>query len=140
MRPNKGAYRLDAEEDLEQLLYNKKDGFRLAKSSCVHAQQYVEKMIKDQIVDFDVDPQKRHALITLLFKLSDVSSTKIDENILFLAGSLSHFYISLRYPCPDPVMASPEDAENAFEWAMEIVEWIDKNIKSNDNNSIFEQR
>ena len=72
MRPNKGAYRLDAEEDLEQLIYNKKDGFGLAKSSCVHAQQYVEKMIKDKIVDFDVDPQKSHDLITLLFKLSDV--------------------------------------------------------------------
>lgn len=130
MRPNKGAYRRDAEEDLEQLLYNKKDGFRLAKSSCVHAQQYAEKMIKDKIVDFDVDPQKIHDLVTLLFKLSDISSTKIDDDILFLAGSLSRFYISLRYPCPEPITASPEDAENAFEWAIEIVDWVDRNIKS----------
>jgi hypothetical protein len=67
MKLEPGDFAGFAEEDLEQMEYNARDGFRLARSTCMHAQQYAEKMIKDRIVQIDSDePPKTHDLVVLL--------------------------------------------------------------------------
>lgn len=127
MKYERGAFRANAEEDYNQLLYNRQDSFRLAKSSCTHAQQYVEKIVKEKFVEIGEDPPRIHDISVLLKRLSDVSAIEIDD-ILIKASTLSNYYVALRYPDPFPMYVSQEDAEDAFEWACEIVGWIEHNI------------
>ena len=55
MKVKKGDFEKFALEDLSQMEYNSKNGFEQASSTCMHAQQYAEKMIKGKIVElFDV--------------------------------------------------------------------------------------
>jgi len=49
MKLKKGDFKKFALEDLKQMEYNSKNGFEQAKSTCMHAQQYVEKMIPEDI-------------------------------------------------------------------------------------------
>ena len=50
MRPEKGAFRRFAESDLEQMESNAMNGFQPALSTCMHAQQYAEKMLKAHLI------------------------------------------------------------------------------------------
>ena len=47
MRFEVGDYRNFAQVDLRQLEINKIHGFEFVESTCIHTQQYVEKMIKE---------------------------------------------------------------------------------------------
>ncbi len=130
MKLEPGDFAGFAEEDLEQMEYNAKDGFRLARSTCMHAQQYAEKMIKDRIVQIDSDePPKTHDLVVLL-RILKPSDGEIDEDILHKASILTYYYMGSRYPDFDVKEEMTEDAaEEAYRWSLEIVDYISRIIK-----------
>ena len=130
MKLEPGDFAGFAEEDLEQMEYNAKDGFRLARSTCMHAQQYAEKMIKDRIVQIDSDePPKTHDLVVLL-RILKPSDGEIDEDILHKASILTYYYMGSRYPDFDIKEEMTEEAaEEAYRWSLEIVDYISRIVK-----------
>ncbi len=124
MRYEVGDYRRFAEVDYRQLEINKQHGFEPAESTCIHSQQYVEKMIKEKLVQFGQDPRFDHDLSVLLSLLSD-AGVKISEDILMKASILSGYYLAARYPGTKKLEFGEETAEEAYNSAMEIVSFLD---------------
>ena len=60
MRFEVGDYRNFAQVDLRQLEINKIHGFEFVESTCIHTQQYVEKMIKEKLVELGQNPRFDH--------------------------------------------------------------------------------
>lgn len=125
MKLKVGDFAKFAREDLEQMEYNATNGFRPAGTTCMHAQQYVEKMLKDKIVElYDAEPEKTHNLRVLLAAIVPDDS-EIDPDIVMKAGILSDYYMATRYPdCGGLDEMDEETAEEAYHWAMEIVEYV----------------
>ena len=124
MRYKVGDFRSFAEEDLAQLKLNRQFGFELGKSSCVHAQQYAEKMIKEKTVELGEDPRFDHNLVTLLNVLSEIGM-EISEDLYLKSSVLTSYYIAARYPGSTEVEFNPETAEEAYSYALEIGEYME---------------
>ncbi len=125
MRYKVGAFRIEADEDLNQMEVNRKDGYSTPKSTCVHAQQYVEKMLKEKIVELgDDQPPPIHNLNSLLSIVEEMQGCEAPEDISIYASTLNSYYIHMRYPGPTPAEATPEMAEVAHSYAISVVAWL----------------
>ena len=137
MKPDIGSFRDFARADLEQMEYNAKNGFQPALSTCMHAQQYAEKMLKEKYVElFGREPQRTHNLKTLLGYILP-NDYDIDEDIIMKAGILSNYYMASRYPDfggADEI--DEEAAEEAYMWSLEIVEFIGAIGKDNEGDIV----
>jgi HEPN domain-containing protein len=140
MKLKKGDYKQFALEDLAQMGYNSKNGFEQAKSTCMHAQQYVEKMIKDKIVElFDTEPEKTHNLRVLLAAIIP-EGLEIDPDLMLKAGILSDYYMATRYPDFKILSEITEEtAEEAYRWSLEIVSFVDSIRRDEDGMISIEQ-
>lgn len=126
MKHKVGAFRAYAEVDRDQLEVNARDGYRsTANSSCVHAQQYVEKMIKEKIVEFGGDPPRIHNLVSLMAEFEATSGIQAPEDIQLCLSTLNSYYFEMRYPDEDIVIATTEMAEIAHEYANATVAWLE---------------
>ena len=133
MKYDKGAFAAYAKADLEQMECNAKNGFFPALSTCMHAQQYAEKMLKEKIVElFGTEPEKTHNLKTLLGTILP-SDYEVDPDLVLKASILSNYYMASRYPDFGGLDDITEDtAESAYQWSKEIVDFIDKIYKDDD--------
>ena len=138
MKLEKGDFARYAEVDREQMEVNARNDFRPAGSTCVHAQQYVEKMLKDKIVElFDEEPLKTHDLLVLLRAiLPDIGA--VDDSTLHKVSILTSYYMASRYP--DVGLDddwSEETAEEAYTWSKEIVEFIGRISRDESGNIVI---
>lgn len=72
-----------AQSDLQQMEINKEHGYIPYSNTCVAAQQYVEKMLKDKLQDFEDFPPKTHNIHVLMrhcqsqeYRLMMISTTR----------------------------------------------------------------
>ncbi len=141
MKVKKGDFEKFALEDLSQMEYNSKNGFEQASSTCMHAQQYAEKMIKGKIVElFDVEPEKTHNLRVLLAVILP-EGYDLDPDMMMKAGVLSDYYMATR--CPDFAGLSDiseETAEEAYRWSLEIASFISTIHKDENGKITFLER
>ena len=86
-------------------------------SLCFHAQQYAEKMIKAKLSEMGIRPPKVHNLVVLLEDFPD--SPEILRAVE-IAGMLESYAVDIRYPDIGIDRISVEDAEIAYESALEI--------------------
>ncbi|MCL2148214.1 MAG: HEPN domain-containing protein [Methanomassiliicoccaceae archaeon] len=86
-------------------------------SLCFHAQQYAEKMIKAKLADMGIPPSKTHDLVLLLEAFPD--SPEI-QRAIEIASELGAYAVDVRYPGVKAVRISEEEAEIAYESAIEI--------------------
>ena len=140
MKHKVGAFRAYAEIDRDQLEVNARDGYKsTANSSCVHAQQYVEKMIKEKIVEFGGDPPRIHNLVSLMTEFEKTSGITVPDDIQLYLSTLNSYYFEMRYPDEGIVIASTEMAEIAHEYAYYTVAWLescDSKIINGHNESL----
>ncbi len=103
----------------------------------MHAQQYVEKIIKDKIVElFGIEPEKTHNLRVLLASVIP-DGYDIDLDLMLKAGILSDYYVATKYL--DYAVLSEitvESAEEAYQWSLEIVSFVDS-IHRGEDSRIF---
>ena len=126
MKHKIGAFRAYAEIDRDQLEVNARDGYRsTANSSCVHAQQYVEKMIKEKIVEFGGDPPRIHNLVSLMAEFERISGIQAPDDVQLYLSTLNSYYFEMRYPDEDIVIATTDMAEIAHEYADSTVAWLE---------------
>ena len=107
--------------------FNASNGFQPAMSTCMHAQQYAEKMIKEKYVElFDSEPDRTHNLKILIGQILP-EDYKVDADIILKAGMLSSYYMASRYPDYGGTKEITEEAaEEAYRWSLEIVGFIDR--------------
>ena len=126
MKHKIGAFRAYAEIDRDQLEVNARDGYKsTANSSCVHAQQYVEKMIKEKIVEFGGVPPRIHNLVSLMTEFEKISGIIAPDDIQLYLSTLNSYYFEMRYPDEGIVIASTEMAEIAHGYASYTVAWLE---------------
>jgi HEPN domain-containing protein len=97
---------------------------------CFHAQQAAEKYLKGFLAYHDLHVRKIHDLETLIQDCG-----KIDKSLETLRDSavfLDQFYIESRYP-DDYIEFSWEEAEEAYEAAKEIKEFVLKKVGLGNN-------
>lgn len=138
MKHKVGAFRTYAEVDRDQLEVNARDGYKsTANSSCVHAQQYVEKMIKEKIVEFGGDPPRIHNLVSLMTVFEELSGIQAPNDIQLYISTLNSYYFEMRYPDDGIVIATTEMAEIAHEYADSTVAWLESCVSKpiNSNNA-----
>lgn len=140
MKHKIGAFRAYADEDRYQLEVNRHDGYGAANSTCVHAQQYVEKMIKEKIVEFGGDPPRTHNLLSLMSELEAMSGYEAPPDIIFCMSTLNGYYFNLRYPDKTIIKASPEMAEVAHEYAEAIVSWLESCVPDGHSNQKLKEK
>ena len=117
MRPESSGYVDKAKSDLMTM-----EILRLHKnypkdSLCFHAQQYAEKIIKAKLAEMGIRPPKVHNLVVLLEAFPD--SPEILQAV-GIAGMLESYAVDVRYPEMGIDRISEEDAEIAYESALEI--------------------
>ena len=127
MKLEKGSFLEFAKADLDQMEFNAINGFQPALSTCMHAQQYAEKMIKEKHVElFGTEPERTHNLKTLIGHILP-EDCEIDADLILKAGMLSSYYMASRYPdYGGTEEITEETAEEAYRCSVEIVEFIDK--------------
>jgi HEPN domain-containing protein len=86
-------------------------------SLCFHAQQYAEKMIKAKLAEMGLRPPKIHNMVVLLEAFPD--SLEILRAVE-IAGMLESYAVDVRYPEMRIDKISEEDADIAYESALEI--------------------
>lgn len=106
-----------ANEDLRVMEESKYFGFKSANSACFHAQQYAEKMIKARLIELGLEIERTH---NLLFLLDDLPDTPKLERAREYCTILTGYEARTRYPVYGLVRFSPEDAEEAYEMALQI--------------------
>ena len=122
MKHKPGDYLSFALNDLEQMDINRLQGFKPLVSTCYHAQQYAEKMMKEGLVRLKINPPQTHDL-TALLKLFPENS--IPEDIFLYASVLNPYMVTARYPTTvRPSDFSTELAEEAYDFAILIGKWI----------------
>ncbi|MCL2142745.1 MAG: HEPN domain-containing protein [Methanomassiliicoccaceae archaeon] len=117
MRPKASDYADKAMSDLMtmDILRSHKDYPK--DSLCFHAQQYAEKMIKAKLAEMGATPPKVHNLLTLLEAFPDSPDIL---RAVEIAGILESYAVDVRYPEMDKDKISEEEAEIAYESALEI--------------------
>ena len=115
MKLEKGDFARYAEVDREQMEVNARNDFRPAGSTCVHAQQYVEKMLKAKLLEKGIQYPRKHDLVSLLELFDD--KEMLDRHIED-AANLSDYATAFRYERRVP---SVEEMEAAFISAQSIV-------------------
>lgn len=134
MKHKVGEFRSKAEIDLRQILRNEPYGYDPYESTCVHAQQYAEKMLKEALVILGRDPNFIHSLETLVGEVSDASGIDAPSDIVMYASTLDQYYINVRYPSRTSVYVDAEVAEEAFLYAKAIVEWSESIVRTSKSN------
>ena len=133
MKYDKGAFAAYAKADLEQMECNAKNGFFPALSTCMHAQQYAEKMLKEKLVEFGNDPRFEHNLVTILNELETIG-IPMTEDIYAKASILSNYYMAARYPGYRDFEFGEETAEEAYCFALDVVSYADGFYIDEDGN------
>lgn len=106
-----------ANEDLSALEQFRYFDFTSANSACFHAQQYAEKMIKARLLQMNISLIRSHDLLMLLDYFDD--SDEI-ERAKEYCTVLAEYEAKTRYPYDGVNSFTPEDAEHAYELAIEI--------------------
>lgn len=106
-----------ANEDLNALEDLRYFDFRSANIACFHAQQYAEKMIKARRLELDMPVERSH---NLLYLLEDFESTEEIEKARDYCKTLGQYEARARYPIEGATIFTPEDAEEAYNMALEI--------------------
>jgi len=117
MRPEKSGYIEKAKSDLATMDILRSHDDYPKDSLCFHAQQYAEKMIKAKLAEMGFRPPKVHNLVVLLEDFPD--SPEILRAVE-IAGILESYAVDVRYPEMKVDRISAEDAEIAYESALEI--------------------
>jgi len=119
--------------------FNASNGFQPAMSTCMHAQQYAEKMIKEKYVElFDSEPDRTHNLKILIGQILP-EDYKVDADIILKAGMLSSYYMASRYPdYGGTEEITEETAEEAYRWSLEIVGLIDRIHRDADGKIVID--
>jgi HEPN domain-containing protein len=119
--------------------FNASNGFQPAMSTCMHAQQYAEKMIKEKYVElFDSEPDRTHNLKILIGQILP-EDYKVDADIILKAGMLSSYYMASRYPDYGGTKEITEEtAEEAYRWSLEIVGLIDRIHRDADGKIVID--
>jgi HEPN domain-containing protein len=86
-------------------------------SLCFHAQQYAEKMVKAKLIEMDIHPPKTHNIVLLLQNFPDSPDILRATEIAEILGL---YIVDTRYPGMGVSNISEEDAELAYEYAIEI--------------------
>ena len=122
-----GLFRRRALDDYHTLQLLASNGFEPANTVCFHAQQYAEKMVKEKMTQLNIPVPKFHSITVLLNILNEDGGIVAPADIVFAAGNLESIYITSRYPDDDGqiVELSPETAENAYDYAISIVNWLE---------------
>ena len=125
----RGSYRYFAEQDLLDIKNNLTSDYYSPETVCYHSEQYAEKMCKDKLVEYGVDPDWIHKIYRLLIHIGEVSSIDVPERILDCGMILDQNYQISRYPVREEDMTedttlSTDDAELAFECACSISDWL----------------
>jgi len=117
MRPKASDYIEKAMSDLAtmDILRSHKDYPK--DSLCFHAQQYAEKMIKARLAEMGIRLSKTHNLVLLL---GDFPASPEIMRATDIAGMLESYAVDVRYPEMGPGDISEEEAETAYEEALEI--------------------
>lgn len=113
-----------AQEDEEMVRIGLKEGCS-PNPLCFHAQQMAEKLLKGFLAYHKQPPMKVHQLDQLLIACERIDSSfkKLTDAVLYL----NEFYIETRYPGDYPAF-TPEDAQQAYERALEIAEFVRNKI------------
>ena len=117
MRPEASGYIDKAMSDLLTMDILRSHEHYPADSLCFHAQQYAEKMIKAKLAEMGIRPPKIHDLVVLL---EDFSDSPDILRAVELAGLLESYAVEVRYPEMGMGKISAEEAEIAYESALEI--------------------
>jgi HEPN domain-containing protein len=110
-----------AERDLDVAKLTLENKPEYTDAICFHCQQAVEKYLKALLVYLNVDFEKTHHLPYLLDLLNE--KLEIKDDIYEIAESLDSYAVEVRYP-DDWFEPSKEDAEKAFEMAIEIKKFV----------------
>jgi len=106
-----------AEEDLNALNDLRCFSFRSANTACYLSQQYAEKMIKAKLLLMGESVQYTHNLIHLLDYFDDTPDIEVAREY---GAILTSYESRARYPRGKVRIFTPEEAENAYEMALEI--------------------
>ncbi len=94
-------------------------------------------MIKEKLVEFgDSNPDRTHSLEFLLRSFRTVSGADIPDDVEIKASWLDRFYSDIRYPSYHPPVITDETAELAYEYAVDIVDCIDKFYPGMDEDAV----
>ncbi|TSC66154.1 MAG: HEPN domain-containing protein [Microgenomates group bacterium Gr01-1014_80] len=106
------------EHDLEGKIYY---------GACFAAQQAAEKALKGFLIFRNQEIRKIHDLLALLEECINLDNSF--EEIKQAAKILSRYYITTRYPVYEEfAIFSEEQAKEAYEFAQEIVEFVEKKL------------
>jgi HEPN domain-containing protein len=94
---------------------------------CCQAQQAAEKALKGLLIYYGVEPELTHNIGILLNELEKV--TEVDENIKETMD-LTNYAVQTRYPGEYDAITK-EEYENAVKIAKGCLDWVEKNIKEN---------
>lgn len=117
--PNDGSeeFLSAAEQDLSALEDLKYFGFRSANTACFLAQQYAEKMIKARLLQLGLKFERSHNLVFLMDDLGPGKNLDLARDYCRI---LNQYEAGTRYPYDGMRIYSSEDAEQAYELALEI--------------------
>ena len=90
----------------------------------------VEETLKEKQVEFGYDPRFEHNLVTILNELGTIG-IPISEDIYAKASILSNYYMAARYPGYRDLEFGEETAEEAYLFAMDVVEYISRYYADN---------
>ena len=93
-------------------------------SICFHAQQAVEKFLKEFLVYHDIDFPKTHDVDFLLLECKKINDKIFDIDL----GSLTDFGVSIRYP-DDFYIPDKEQTSFFRDISLKIKEIVEANIK-----------
>jgi HEPN domain-containing protein len=94
---------------------------------CYQAQQAAEKALKGLLIYYGVEPELTHNIGILLNELEKV--TEVDENIKETMD-LTNYSVQTKYPGEYDAITK-EEYENAVKIAKGCLDWVEKNIKEN---------
>ena len=125
MKYKRGEYLAKALEDLEQIQNNANFGYRPYGPTCSHVQQYVEKMLKEKIVELGADPRFEHSLGVLLDEVSKLSGVSFSPDLYLMCSTLEEYYFAGRYPTKSKIVFSEELTLEAIDYGNRIVAEIE---------------
>jgi len=122
MSPESKDYIEKALIDWELIMLMRSNGYMPYGGMCFHCQQYLEKLLKAKLLEYDIVPPWTHDLVKLAEMLphSEISGKIANKVTIFQT-----YGVEIRYPPIVPTCALSEDeAVEAYEIALEIATMI----------------
>lgn len=124
---NSGLFYRRAIDDLRTLELLVANDFEPPNTVCFHSQQYIEKLVKEKMAQKKIPVPKNHNITVLLNILHEDTGVFVPDDITFAAATLESLYLISRYPDDDgeTIDLTVEAAEQAYEYAMIIADWLE---------------